>query len=78
MFASEPAVEGIIPQEATPMKRNRFLAVAMLAMLALTLGAGPARAQGKAKPKPATMAARSQAAKPAAKATLVDLNTASK
>ena len=60
------------------MKRNRFLAVAMLAMLALTLGAGPARAQGKAKPKPATMAARSQAAKPAAKATLVDLNTASK
>ena len=60
------------------MKRNRFLAVAMLAMLALTLGAGPARAQGKAKPKPATTAAKSQAAKPAAKATLVDLNTASK
>jgi competence protein ComEA len=78
VFASEPAVEGIIPQEATSMKRNRFLAVVMLAMLALTLGAGPAPAQGKAKPKPATTAAKSQAAKPAAKATLVDLNTASK
>ena len=59
------------------MKRNRFLAVAMLAMLALTL-AGPALAQGKAKPKPATTAAKAQAEKPAAKATLVDLNTASK
>jgi competence protein ComEA len=60
------------------MKRSRFLAVAMLAMLALTLGAAPARAQGKAKPNPATTATKSQAAKPAAKATLVDLNTASK
>ena len=60
------------------MKRNRFLAVVMLAMLALTLGAGPAGAQAKPKPKPATSAAKPQAAKPAATATLVDLNTASK
>jgi competence protein ComEA len=58
------------------MKRNRLLAVAMFAMLALTLGVGPVSAQAKAKPKPATTAATSQAAKPAA--TLVDLNTASK
>jgi competence protein ComEA len=60
------------------MKHNRFLAMAMLAMLALTLGAGPALAQGTAKPKPAPAAAKPQAQKPAAKATLVDLNTASK
>jgi competence protein ComEA len=60
------------------MTRNRFLAVAMLAMLALTLGAGPSLAQARAKPKPATAAAKPQAGKPAAKATLVDLNTASK
>ena len=60
------------------MRRNRFLAVAMLAMLALTLGAGPVLAQGRAKPKPATAAAKPQAEKPAAKSTLVDLNTASK
>ena len=60
------------------MKRNRFLALAMLAMLALTLGAGSASAQSKAKPKPATAAAKPQGAKPAAKETVVDLNTASK
>jgi DNA uptake protein ComE-like DNA-binding protein len=60
------------------MKRSRLLAVAMFAMLALILGAGPAGAQAKAKPKPATSAAKPQAAKPAAKAALVDLNTASK
>jgi competence protein ComEA len=58
------------------MTRNRFLAAAILAMLALTLGTGPALAQSTAKPKPA--AAKPQAAKPAAKATVVDLNTASK
>ena len=55
------------------MKRSRLLVVAMLAMLALAFGAGPATAQAKAKPKPATTTA-----KPAAGATLVDLNTASK
>lgn len=60
------------------MKRNRFLAAAILAMLALMVGAGPASAQAKPKPKPATTAAKPPAAKPAAKATLVDLNTASK
>ena len=60
------------------MKRTRFVAVAILAMLALMLSAAPAAAQAKPKPKPATTAAKSQAAKPAAKATLVDLNTASK
>ena len=60
------------------MKRNRFVAVAILAILAFTLGAAPADAQAKAKPKPAPTAAKSQAGKPAAKATLVDLNTASK
>ena len=60
------------------MNRNRFLAVALLAMLAFTLGAAPARAQARAKPKPAPTAAKPQADKPAAKATLVDLNTASK
>jgi DNA uptake protein ComE-like DNA-binding protein len=60
------------------MKRTRFLAVALLAMLALAFGAAPASAQGKAKPKPSTTATKPQAAKPAAKAALVDLNTASK
>ena len=60
------------------MKRNRFVVVAMLAMLVFALGAGPAAAQAKTKPKPAPTAAKSQAGKPAAKATLVDLNTASK
>jgi len=60
------------------MKRNRFLAAAMFAMLAMTLGAGSVSAQSKAKPKPATTAGKPQAAKPAAKATLLDLNTASK
>jgi len=60
------------------MKRNRFFVVAMLAMLVCALGAGPAAAQAKTKPKPAPTAAKSQAGKPAAKATLVDLNTASK
>jgi len=60
------------------MKRTRFLAVALFAMLALALAAAPASAQGKGKPKPATTAAKPQAAKPAAKVALVDLNTASK
>jgi competence protein ComEA len=60
------------------MKRHRFLAVALLAVLALTLSAGPASAQAKPQPKPATTAAKSQASKPAVKATLVDINTASK
>ena len=60
------------------MKRTRFVAVAILAMLALMLSAAPAAAQAKPKPKPATTAAKTQAAKPAAKAILVDLNTASK
>ena len=60
------------------MKRNRSFVVAMLAMLVFVLGAGPAAAQAKTKPKPAPTAAKSQAGKPAAKATLVDLNTASK
>jgi competence protein ComEA len=60
------------------MKRTRFLAVALLAMLALAFGAAPASAQGKPKPKPSTTATKPQAAKPAAKAALVDLNTASK
>jgi competence protein ComEA len=50
----------------------------MLSMLVVTLGAAPAAAQAKAKPKPASTAAKSRAGKPAAKATLVDLNTASK
>jgi competence protein ComEA len=75
----EPVVEGVkFCQEGLPMKRNRFVAIAMLAMLALTLGVGPAVAQGKPKPKPATAAAKPQAAKPATKAPLIDLNTASK
>jgi DNA uptake protein ComE-like DNA-binding protein len=60
------------------MTRNRFFVVAMLAMLVFALGAGPAAAQAKTKPKPAPTAAKSEAGKPAAKATLVDLNTASK
>ena len=58
------------------MKPNRFLAVAMFAIFALTVGVGAASAQGKSKPKPATTTSKPQAAKPAA--TLVDLNTASK
>jgi competence protein ComEA len=60
------------------VKHSRLLAVAMLAMFALALGAGPASAQAKPKPKTATATAKPQAAKPAANATLVDLNTASK
>lgn len=60
------------------MRRNRFLAAVVLAMLALTLGTAPVAAQAKAKPKPAATAAKSQPAKPAAKATPVDLNTASR
>jgi competence protein ComEA len=65
------------------MKRTRFFAVALFAMLALALGPTPASAQGTGKPKPATtaakpQAAKPQAAKPEAKAALVDLNTASK
>ena len=60
------------------MTRHRFVAVAMLAMLGLALGVGPARGQSTAKPKPAATAAKPQAVKPVAKAALVDLNTASK
>ena len=56
------------------MKLNRFVAAAILAMLALTL-AGPAVAQGTVKPKPGTAAAKPQ---PAAKTALIDLNTASR
>jgi len=51
------------------MKSNRSLAIAMLCMLALVVGAGPVIAQGSAKAKPAPAAAR---------ATLIDLNTATK
>ena len=57
------------------MKLNRFFAVAILAMLALT-AASPAFAQGSATPKPGAAAAKPQTGKPAAKAALVDLNTA--
>ena len=60
------------------MKRTRFLAAALLVMLALAFGAAPASAQSKAKPKPSTTATKPQAAKPGAKAALVDLNTASR
>jgi competence protein ComEA len=60
------------------MRQNRFLAVALFAILSLTAGASPSSAQAKAKPKPAATAAKPDAAKPAAKAAPVDLNTASK
>jgi DNA uptake protein ComE-like DNA-binding protein len=50
----------------------------MVAMLAVTLGAGRASAQATAKPKPATSQAAKPAAKAAAKAAPIDLNTASK
>ena len=60
------------------MKRNKLLAIAILGMLALTIGPGPALAQVKAKPTDASTSDRSQARKPAVRATLVDLNTASK
>jgi competence protein ComEA len=59
------------------MKRHQFMILAMLAMLALALGA-PASAQGTGKPKPATTAEKPQPAKPPAKAALIDLNTATK
>jgi competence protein ComEA len=60
------------------MRRNRFLAAAVLALLTFTLGAAPIAAQAKAKPKPPATSAKAQTAKPAAKATPVDLNTASR
>ncbi|HEY3044062.1 MAG TPA: helix-hairpin-helix domain-containing protein [Vicinamibacterales bacterium] len=53
------------------MTRNRLLIATMLAMLALTLGEGATNAQSKPKPAPA---AKSQAAK----APLIDVNSASK
>ena len=51
------------------MKSNRSLAIAMLCLLALVVGAGPVIGQSGAKAKPAPAAA---------KATLIDLNTATK
>ena len=60
------------------MKSNRFLAAAMLSMLALVVGAGPVIGQSGAKSKPAPASAKPQAGKAAAKATLIDLNTATK
>jgi len=54
------------------MKLNRFFAVAVCAMLALTM-ASPTFAQGTTKPKPGAAAAKPQ---PAPKAPLIDLNTA--
>jgi competence protein ComEA len=60
------------------MKRSSLLAMAMLGMLALNVGAGPAQARVEAKPKAESTSARSQTGKPATKATPVDLNTASK
>jgi DNA uptake protein ComE-like DNA-binding protein len=60
------------------MKSNRFLAAAMLSMLALVVGAGPVIGQSRAKSKPAPASAKPQAGKAAAKATLIDLNTATK
>jgi competence protein ComEA len=63
----------MIVEEATNMKRHTLMIVTMLAMLAVVFGGVPAGAQGTAKPKPGTTAAKA-----AAKAPLVDLNTASK
>ena len=56
------------------MKRNRLLAVVILAVLALTLNSATAIAQGKGKATPKTTATKS----PPAKAALLDLNSASK
>ena len=56
------------------MKRNRLLAVVILAMLALTLNGATAVAQGKGKATPKTTATKSAPAK----AALLDLNSASK
>ena len=61
------------------MKSNRFLAAAMLCMLALVVGASPVIGQGRAtQSKPAPASAKPQAGKAAPKATLIDLNTATK
>ena len=60
------------------MKSNRFLAAAMLCMLALVVGASPVIGQGSAKSKPAPASAKPQAGKAAAKGTLIDLNTTTK
>ena len=56
------------------MKRNRLLAVVILAMLALPLTGATAIAQGKGKATPKTTATKSAPAK----AALLDLNSASK
>ena len=56
------------------MKRNRLLAIVILAALALTLNSATAVAQGKGKATPKTTATKS----PPAKAALLDLNSASK
>ena len=56
------------------MKRNRLLAVVILAVLALTLNSATAIAQGKGKATPKTTATKSVPAK----AALLDLNSASK
>ena len=56
------------------MKRNRLLAVVILAALALTLNSATAIAQGKGKPTAKTTATKSAPAK----AALLDLNSASK
>ena len=56
------------------MKRNRLLAMVILAALALTLNSATAVAQGKGKATPKTTATKS----PPAKAALLDLNSASK
>ena len=56
------------------MKRNRLLAVVILAVLALTLNSATAIAQGKGKATPKTTATKSAPAKGA----LLDLNSASK
>ena len=55
------------------MRRNRLLAIALMMFAMVVLG--PATGFAQAKPKPAPKAA---AAKPAAKAAPIDLNTASK
>ena len=60
------------------MKRHRLLAAALLAVLAFTFAAGTATAQSKAKPKPTTATAKPDTAKPAANATLVDINSATR
>jgi DNA uptake protein ComE-like DNA-binding protein len=60
------------------MKPNRLLAAALFATVALAFGAGAAGAQTKAKPKPAPSTAKADSPKPAANATLVDINSATK